>query len=65
MLIQDTSIGNDHDFWMTQYLYWMDFCDKLVVLCLWGWKESKGLKQEIRYANSLGIDVKYVPVEHT
>lgn len=40
----------DHEFWMEQYLPLLDWADKLYVLRLPGWKESKGVFTEINYA---------------
>lgn len=52
----------DHDFWLRQDLWVLDICDELNVLCLDGWKESKGIKKEIDYAQQRGIKVVYLEV---
>lgn len=47
--------------------FWLDWCQKLLdlaseihVLKLDGWKESVGVQQEIRWAEGLGIEIKYI-----
>lgn len=49
-----------HDFWMEQCIAVLRKCDELVVLPLIGWKESKGVKMEIRLANSMQLPVRYI-----
>lgn len=50
-----------HEFWMQQDLPWMTACDKLVVLCLDGWKESKGVAMEIQWAQfQLRIPIDFI-----
>lgn len=50
----------------TGFEYWeafdykmIDVCDCMVVLCLKGWQQSKGVIKEIRYAQSKGIPIYY------
>ena len=50
----------DHKFWMKQDLYWLRFCDRLVVLTLDGWQESKGLAREIAFSKEHGILVDHM-----
>ena len=47
--------------------YWKEYtydlingCDELYVLCLDGWKDSKGVTDEIAYAKEHGKPVRYV-----
>ena len=35
-------------------------CDRLVVLMLEGWNRSRGVREEIETAESMGIDVEYM-----
>ena len=51
------------------WLYWEAFdrwfierCEKVVVLMLPGWKESRGVRAEIRIAEELGKPVEYLEV---
>ena len=55
--------GHSHDFWMAQDLPFLDFADKVVVLTLIGWEESRGIKAEIEYARGKGIPVEYKSME--
>ena len=50
---------HDHAFWMSQDLPFLDFTDKIVVLTLPGWEESKGIKRELEYARDKGIPIEY------
>lgn len=50
----------DHDFWMGQDLAVLEHCDMLFVLCLPGWRDSKGMTQEISEANRLRIHTRYI-----
>ena len=38
----------------------IDKCDELIVLRLDGWKDSVGVKGEVRYAESIGLQVRYI-----
>lgn len=51
------------DFWERQDMYWLERCDKLVVLQLPGWEESQGVQAEIAHATALQKDILYVDVE--
>ncbi len=35
-------------------------CDELIVLRLTGWEESRGVQEEIKMANKLGLPVRYL-----
>lgn len=51
------------DFWEAYDRVILSKCDKLVVLMLPGWKESKGVTAEIKIAEELGIPVSYISVD--
>ncbi len=51
------------EFWMKQDIPLLRHADKLMVLCIPGWKESKGVKQEIQFAQQAGIDIEYLHYE--
>jgi hypothetical protein len=55
--------GHTHGFWMLQDLPFLDFADRMVVLTLPGWEESRGIKQEIEYARDKGIPVEFKSME--
>jgi nucleoside 2-deoxyribosyltransferase len=46
--------------WMKADLPILRKCDELHVLCLDGWRLSKGVSREIQYADAMGIPVKQV-----
>lgn len=49
------SLRTDFEFWMAEDLPILRFADELQVLTLNGWRESKGIKREMAFAESLGI----------
>ena len=48
------------DFWAAQDLPFLEWCDKVVVLMLPGWKESTGVDEEVRIALDMGKIVEYI-----
>jgi nucleoside 2-deoxyribosyltransferase len=50
----------DHDFWMMQDLPLLKHADRLMVLRLDGWMESRGMAAEIEYAEANGIPIEYI-----
>lgn len=50
----------DHAFWMKQDRAILKHADKLAVLMLDGWKDSKGVQEEIATATAMGIPIEYV-----
>lgn len=57
------SMPTDWDFWRNFCLSVLNICDEMHVYMLNGWNESKGVKEEIQYAKSIGIEIKYIPHE--
>ena len=53
-----SAMMNDYD-WYAFDLRMLRKCDKLVVLMLDGWRESKGVKLEIAEAQRLGMPIEY------
>lgn len=49
--------GGSLDFWLNQDLWVLEGCDLLVVAHMDGWKNSKGIKAEIAFAEATGIPV--------
>jgi len=49
-------IGNPNNsaFWVAQDLSFIEWCDEMHVICIDGWRESKGIKAEMAEANRLG-----------
>ncbi len=50
----------DFDLWMAMDLPILKDAAELHVLCLDGWRSSRGVTREIEYANQVGIPVKHV-----
>lgn len=51
----------DHDFWLKQDLSFLErWADEMVVLCLPGWGESKGIVIEIKAAEQAHIPIREV-----
>jgi nucleoside 2-deoxyribosyltransferase len=50
----------DADFWLDRDLKFLDVCDELWVLCLGGWKESRGVAREILSATKQGKNIIYL-----
>lgn len=48
------------DFWEGYDRMMLNACDKLVVLTLDGWKESKGVQAEIEIAKEFGLPIEYM-----
>lgn len=61
-------IANEHNlpttwkFWRKQDMEFLKRSQRLVVLQLPGWKESKGVQEEIRAAKQYGLEVEYLDV---
>jgi hypothetical protein len=51
---------SDHEFWMSVDLPILSRCDEVLILGLEGWKESRGVKEELFEAMALGIPVTLV-----
>jgi len=52
--------SNNSDFWCENSLAFLEGCNELVIYCLQGWKESKGIAREIEFAKSHGIPIRYL-----
>lgn len=50
----------DFDLWMKLDLPLLKDADELHVLCIEGWRMSRGVTREIEFATQLGIPVKQV-----
>lgn len=54
------SLRTDAEFWQTRNEDMISGCKELHVLCLAGWRMSKGIKLEVAYAQSIGKRVVYL-----
>jgi hypothetical protein len=57
----DPTLGDDWKSWQRYSEELLSRCDKLCILCLDGWEESKGIQGEIICAESLGIKITKLP----
>lgn len=51
--------STNHDFWMKQCIPLLAHSSKLVVYCIPGWDQSRGVNEEIHLAQRLGIPIEY------
>jgi len=50
----------DHDFWMKQDLAVLEHCDEMHIVCLDGWRESRGVGVEIVFAREHNIPIELI-----
>ena len=55
-----TVLEEDHDFWMRHCLNMLGRCDSIMVYCIEGWRESKGVQMEIEYSKAAKMPIKYM-----
>ena len=48
------------DYWSEFDKAYMSHCHKIIVLCLEGWTESKGIMAELQIAYEMGLEVEYM-----
>jgi hypothetical protein len=48
------------DFWLKQDFAVLANCKKMVVYCMPGWQESKGIAREIDFATGMGIPIEFI-----
>lgn len=53
----NTPLPKSHAFWMNQDLPFLKCCDEMIVICEEGWKESRGVQQEIEFAKKYNIPI--------
>ena len=56
---KEYSLPTDYEFWKNLNDRMMLNSDRVLVIMLDGWKESKGVQDEIAFAERFGIEVKY------
>ena len=49
-----------HSEWLNRDFEWIDLCDELWVYCQEGWQKSDGVKQEVQFARSRGLAIKFL-----
>lgn len=55
----NSNLPKDWLFWEKYDTIMMECCSHMVVLMQPGWEKSTGIKEEIKIANKLGIDITY------
>jgi len=60
-LVQFHNMPTDWPFWSNFCLRILERCNEMHVYMMEGWDKSRGVKEEIEYAESLGIEIKYIP----
>jgi hypothetical protein len=56
-------LAGDFDFWIHQNYGMLSKASKLLVLCLPGWEESRGVQAEIAFARQCGVWVEFTDGE--
>lgn len=46
-----------HGFWMSQCMHMLQCADELMILPLVGWRESRGIAEEVRFARAVGKQI--------
>jgi len=52
--------GSGWETWKHHDLEMLSFCSELFVLTLPGWEKSEGIKEEMRFAKALGININLI-----
>jgi len=55
-------LPKDWQFWQAHCELMLSKCDKLLVVKMDGWQESRGVQAEIEFAKKLGMPVEYLEV---
>lgn len=58
-IVKEHELPNNFAYWDKYSFNLLKRCDKMIVLCLNGWKESKGVQAEIKFCEDNGIPVEY------
>ena len=59
-IVTKCDVSTGWDYWKELDKSFIEWCDEVWVVCLDGWKESKGIQAEIEIAKELGKEVKYL-----
>ena len=62
-IAESASLPGDWGFWAAQDLPFIEWCDRMMVLQLDGWKESAGVADETAIARVMGRIVEYINME--
>lgn len=59
-LLHYKEMPSDWQFWKNFCLTFLDKCDEVIVYKMEGWDRSRGVAEEIEYAKSKNIPIKFV-----
>ncbi len=59
-LVDFKEMPTDWEFWKNFCFSFLSKCDELIVLTMPGWKESKGVMEEIDFCVDNGIPITYI-----
>lgn len=57
-------LATDHRFWMKQCIGILRHASLMIVLPLHGWRESRGVQEELEFCENNGIPVKFLHLMH-
>lgn len=57
-IAMENNLPTTFEFWQVQNHAFIDWADMVMILTIPGWKESKGVADEIEYARKIGCPVK-------
>lgn len=58
-LLEYHEMPSNWDFWKSFCLSFLERCDEMIVYQMPGWESSRGVKEEIKFAQSKGIKITY------
>lgn len=53
-------LPKDHEYWLAYNFAMLRRCESLAILTIPGWRESKGVAEEIKFAELAGIGIDYI-----
>lgn len=59
----ENDLPTDWDYWKQSCEVFVTRCDRLMVLCVDGWKISTGVQEEIKIAEQHNIPIEYINLE--
>lgn len=59
-IAEQCGFPQDWTFWMEQCVPFLEWADCMVVVMADGWRESRGVQQELNLANEMGKPVEFV-----
>jgi hypothetical protein len=59
-LVGFKEMRTDWDFWMNFCISLLERCDEMIVYKIEGWENSRGVKEEIEFAQKKGMKITYL-----